>query len=85
MLSMVVCLKIFDEMTSRATFKHFFKLKLWADIQIDTSIGESRVIQNLQSYKVINMKEAVSSKWLWLKNLKIRIPKGIIGLVHIRD
>ena len=60
MLSMVVCLKIFDEMTSGATFKHFFKLKLWADIQINTRIGES--------FKVIDMKEAVSSKWLWLKN-----------------
>lgn len=60
MLSMVVCLKIFDEMNSGATFKHFFKLKLWADIQID------RVSASHESFKTYSL-----TKWLTWKKLSV--------------
>ena len=86
MLSMVVCLKIFDGMTSVANFK----LKSWADIQIDSRIGQSFKTYSFTK-RLIDMKEAKQQVAAQKKlsaasgyGLQIRIPKGLIGLVHIK-
>ena len=85
MLSMVVCLEIFDGMTSVANFK----LKIMGG---HSDWQQNRpVIQNLQSYKAIDMKEAKQQVAAQKKlsaasgyGLQIRIPKGIIALVYIK-
>ena len=69
MLSMVVCLNIFDEMTSGATFKHFFNYGPTFRLTPESASHESFKTYSLTKW--VDMKEAVSGYGLKLGFQKV--------------